>query len=176
MPSHLILPQGDSLINLIVQEERARELNALSRDWSSWDSTPRQLCDLELLMNGGLSPLQGFLNQSDYESVCQNMRLAGGTLWPIPITLDVSEETAKTLDSGSMLVLRDLEGVLLAVVDVEEVWKPDLMEEAEFVYGTISLEHPGVAYLMQNTHPWYVGGDERKVCSFPATMILKSCA
>lgn len=158
MSSHLIPPYGGSLRNLIVQGERAEELKVLSYAWPSWDLTPRQICDLELLMNGGFSPLQGFLNQGDYESVCQNMRLAGGTLWPIPITLDVSEEMAKALGSGSILVLRDLEGVMLAVLHVEEIYKPDLMQEAELVYGTTSLEHPGVTYLMQNTHRWYVGG------------------
>jgi len=158
MPAHLIPPHGGSLVNLIVQEERAGELKSLSRDWPSWDLTPRQLCDLELLMNGGFSPLQGYLSCGDYESVCRNMKLADGSLWPLPITLDVSEEIARTLDSGSMLALRDFEGVMLAVLHVKEVWKPNLMEEAEQVYGTINPEHPGVAYLKENVHPWYVGG------------------
>lgn len=158
MPAHLIPPHGGSLVNLIVQEERAGELKFLSRDWPSWDLTPRQLCDLELLMNGGFSPLQGYLSCGDYESVCRNMKLADGTLWPLPITLDVREEIARTLDSGSVLALRDFEGVMLAVLHVKEVWKPNLMEEAEQVYGTINPEHPGVAYLKENVHPWYVGG------------------
>jgi sulfate adenylyltransferase len=152
MYSHLISPHGGSLINLIAPEERAEELRAKSWDWSSWDLTIRQLCDLELLMNGGFSPLTGFLNQRDYESVCQKMRLGDGSLWPIPITLDVPEKVAKGLDSGSILVLRDLEGVMLAVLHVEEVWKPDLAEEAELIYGTANPEHIGI------THPWYVGG------------------
>jgi sulfate adenylyltransferase len=73
-----------------VPAARAAELKAQSKDWPSWDLTARQLCDLELLMSGGFSPLRGFMNRADYEGVCHNMRLANGTLWPMPITLDVS--------------------------------------------------------------------------------------
>jgi len=158
MPSHLISPHGNTLVNLIMNQERVEELKRLSRDWTSWDLTPRQVCDLELLANGGFSPLRGFLCRKDYESVCEKMRLANGTIWPIPITLDVSEEVAKDLKNGSMLALRDPEGVMLAALNVEEVWQPDLMQEAEQVFGGSNPEHPGVAYLMNSTNSWYVGG------------------
>ena len=92
--SHLIAPHGGELVQLQVPPARAAELKAHSKDWPSWDLTARQLCDLELLMSGGFSPLRGFMNRADYEGVCHNMRLADGTLWPMPITLDVSEEFA----------------------------------------------------------------------------------
>jgi len=91
MSDHLIVPHGGKLVTLLVEPERAAELKAGSRDWPSWDLTPRQLCDLELLLSGGLSPLDGFLGQADYEAVCGGMRLANGTLWPIPVTLDLPE-------------------------------------------------------------------------------------
>jgi len=158
MRSHLIPPHGGTLVNLVVGQERAEELRGLSRDCPSWDLKPRQICDLELLANGGFSPLRSFLGRSDYDSVCEKMRLVDGTIWPIPITLDVSEEVAKNLDTGSMLALRDPEGVLLAALNVEEVWRPERMQEAEQVFGTVNPEHPGVAYLMNGTEPWYVGG------------------
>ncbi len=120
--SHLITPHGGELIQLQASPERALELKAHSREWPSWDLSPRQLCDLELLMNGGFSPLRGFMNRADYESVCHKMRLANGTLWPMPITLDVSEEFAKKLTAGSgKIALRDPEGVMLAVLEVEDV-------------------------------------------------------
>ncbi|MBI4459019.1 MAG: adenylyltransferase, partial [Acidobacteria bacterium] len=131
----------------MVSPERREELQTAARNWLSWDLTPRQLCDLELLLNGAFSPLRGFLNRSDYESVCANMRLADGSLWPIPIVLDLPEELAKKLGSGASLALRDPEGVLLAVLQVEELWKPDRSGEAEAVYGTASKEHPGVNYV-----------------------------
>ncbi len=157
MPSS-VPPHGGKLTELIVDADGAAELRALSRDFPSWDLTPRQLCDLELLLSGGFSPLEGFLCRADYESVCRDMRLASGTLWPIPVVLDVPEETAKALDRGTTLALRDFEGVMLAALHVEEVWQPDRAAECEQVYGSTNGEHPGVAYVRQSTNPWYVGG------------------
>ncbi|MBS3763799.1 MAG: adenylyltransferase, partial [Planctomycetes bacterium] len=158
MASHIVEPHGGRLINLMVAQERADELKKASRDWPSWDLTQRQLCDLELLLNGGFSPLQGFLKRDDYESVCRKMRLADGTLWPLPIPLDIPRERAEELESGSKLVLRDPEGVALAVLHVAEIWEPDIDEEAVQVYGTGDPAHAGVAYLKERVNPCYVGG------------------
>jgi len=155
---HLISPHGGELKALIVPEERKAELREASQEWHSWDLTPRQLCDLELLLNGGFSPLEGFLTRGDYESVLDRMRLSEGTLWPIPIVLDVYEELAAKLGPGSMLALRDPEGIMLAALNIEDVWQPDRLAEAEAVYGTTNQEHPGVSYLLNQTNPWYVGG------------------
>ena len=116
------------------------------------------MCDLELLLNGGFSPLRGFMTRADHESVCETMRLADGTLWPIPIVLDVDEAVARTLEPGGMLALRDAEGVLLAALHVREVWQPDWTREARLVYGTTSADHPGVAHLLNGTRPCCVGG------------------
>lgn len=157
--SHLIAPHGGELINLIAQPERSAELKAHSKEWPSWDLTGRQLCDLELLLTGGFSPLRGFMTRADYEGVCNNMRLANGTIWPMPITLDVTEEFAKKLTPGtSKIALRDPEGVMLAVLDVEEVWQPDRTAEAKAVFNTTSPAHPGADYAINKSNPWYVGG------------------
>ncbi|MGA7290087.1 MAG: bifunctional sulfate adenylyltransferase/adenylylsulfate kinase [Terriglobales bacterium] len=157
--SHLIAPHGGELIQLQVTPDRALELKAQSREWPSWDLTARQLCDLELLLSGGFSPLRGFMNRADYEGVCHNMRLANGTLWPMPITLDVSEEFAKKLTAGSSkIALRDPEGVMLAVLHVEDVWQADKKAEAQAVFGSVSSAHPGADYAINKSHPWYVGG------------------
>ncbi len=157
--SHLISPHGGELINLVAQPERIQELKSHSREWPSWDLTARQVCDLELLMSGGFSPLRGFMNRADYEGVCHNMRLGSGVLWPMPITLDVKEEFAKSLKAGSSkIALRDPEGVMLAVLHVEDVWQPDRQAEAKSVFGTTSSAHPGVDYLLNKANPWYVGG------------------
>jgi len=155
---HLIEPHGGALVDLLVGEDRATELKAQSLDWPSWDLSPRQLCDLELLLNGGFSPLRGFMTRADYESVCDQMRLSDGTLWSMPITLDVTEELAGGLKRGDMLALRDFEGTMLAALHVEDVWKPDLKAEARKVFATTSEEHPAVAYLMNSSNPCYVGG------------------
>ena len=157
--SHLIAPHGGDLVQLQVPAERAAELKAQSKDWPSWDLTARQLCDLELLMNGGFSPLRGFMNRADYDGVCKDMRLANGTLWPMPITLDVTEDFAKKLTAGSSkIALRDPEGVMLAVLHVEDCWQPDRTAEANAVFGSTSAAHPGADYAINKSNPWYVGG------------------
>jgi sulfate adenylyltransferase len=156
--SHLIPAHGGELAQLIVSEDRSAELKSHSREWPSWDLSARQLCDLELLLSGGFSPLRGFMTRADYDGVCHNMRLSSGVLWPMPITLDVTEEFAKKLQPGGKLALRDPEGVMLAVLNVEEVWQPDRKAEAKSVFGTTSTAHPGVAYLLNQANPWYVGG------------------
>jgi sulfate adenylyltransferase len=155
---HLITPHGGALVDLVVDEQRAGALRAQSAGWPSWDLTPRQLCDLELLLNGSFSPLRGFLGQRDYESVRDHMRLADGTLWPIPVTLDVPAELAARLHPGSTLALRDPEGVMLAALHVAEVWQPDREAEAESVFGTLDRAHPAVDHLLGRSHPWYVAG------------------
>jgi sulfate adenylyltransferase len=158
MADHLNTPHGGVLQDLMVSPERAEEMRELSVDWPSWDLTGRQLCDLELLLNGGFSPLSGFMTGSDYDRVRGEMRLADGTLWPIPVTLDVTERLASDLGNETLLALRDAEGVMLAVLHVEEMWRPDLHAEAGEVFGSTHPEHPGVAHLFSQTYPIYVGG------------------
>src|SRR5215470_5183675 len=158
MPDHLNPPHGGELVNLLAAADRTFELQSASRDWPSWDLTPRQLCDLELILNGGFSPLTGFLTRAGYESVCQSTRLANGTLWPMPITLDVSDAMAGQLQTGSTLALRDSEGVMLAVLHVEDLWRPDKEAEASSVFGTTDRVHPGVGALLNSPHATYVGG------------------
>lgn len=158
MPDHLIAPHGGELVNLLASAERAAEMRGESRDWPSWDLTPRQLCDVELLLTGGFSPLRGFMNREDYEGVCHDMRLKSGVLWPMPITLDVTEEFMRKAKPGTTVALRDPEGVMLAALHVEDAWKPDKENEARSVFKTTSTAHAGVAYLMKQAHPCYIGG------------------
>jgi sulfate adenylyltransferase len=157
--SHLIPPHGGELVDLVATPSRTTELKAQSREYPSWDLSPRQTCDLELLLSGGFSPLRGFMTRSDYEGVCHNMRLKSGVVWPMPITLDVTEAFAKSLKPGSSKVaLRDPEGVMLAVLSVEDVWQPDRKAEAQAVFNSTSAAHPGADYAMNKSNPWYVGG------------------
>ena len=150
---------GGELVNLLVTEKRAEELKKQSKDWKSWDLSARQLCDLELLANGGFSPLTGFMNQKDYDSVVDDMRLADKTLWPMPITLDVNEEFAKSIKKNDKVALRDHEGVMLAVLTVGDIWKPNKKREAEKVFGKNDDAHPAVNYLHNIAGDYYVGGD-----------------
>jgi sulfate adenylyltransferase len=156
-------PHGGELKNLYLPAEEAEAEKQAAREFASWDLTERQLCDLELLLNGAFSPLDGFLGKDDYESVVADMRLGSGVLWPMPITLDVSEEFAETIQGGDRIALRDLEGVIIATLDVGDVWTPDKTAEANGVYGTTDETHPAVHYLNNIANPVYVGGKLRGV-------------
>jgi len=158
MNKSLPRPHGGELKWLIVGQDRAAELRAASGQWPSWDLTDRQLCDLELLLNGAFSPLEGFMTRAQYETVVQHMRLPDGLLWPVPVVLDVSEDLARRIGPGAKIALRDREGVMLAILHVEDVWQPDHIDEAQAVYGTTNQEHPGVHHLLNQTRPFYVGG------------------
>jgi sulfate adenylyltransferase len=177
----MISPHGGDLKNLLLPAGEAERFKQSSRDLPSWDLTPRQLCDIELLLNGGFSPLDGFLGRADYESVVESMRLANGLLWPIPVALDVTEVFAGGLSAGSEIALRDHEGVLIAVMRISDIWKPDRSREARLVYGTEDPSHPGVRPVLHENNPVYLGGalkgieppvhhDFRKLRESPAEM------
>ncbi|HUF72758.1 MAG TPA: bifunctional sulfate adenylyltransferase/adenylylsulfate kinase [Gammaproteobacteria bacterium] len=149
---------GGDLVDRYLPPDAAAAEKEASRDLPSWDLSMRQLCDIELILNGAFSPLTGFLNRDDYRRVCDEMRLASGVLWPVPITLDVGEPFADSIEEGRRIALRDSEGVLIATMDVESIYRPDREAEARAVFGTNDDTHPGVAYLMHRAHPVYVGG------------------
>ncbi len=154
---------GGELKDLYLPEAEREEEKRRARDMASWDLTMRQLCDLELLLNGAFSPLEGFLGREDYEGVVEAMRLKSGVLWPIPITLDVTEKFAEGVREGNTIALRDPEGVLIATLEITDVYRPDKAAEAHGVFGTEDEAHPGVSYLLQKSHPVYLGGRLRGV-------------
>ena len=154
----LIAPHGGVLRELYLPHTEAEALKRLSASLPQWTLNQRQLCDLELLLNGGFSPLQGFLGRADYDRVVNDMRLADGTLWPIPITLDVDEAFAARLQENAQISLNDTQGTPLAVLTVEDVYFPDRIAEARQVFGTVDRTHPGVAELLDRTGSVYLGG------------------
>ena len=143
---------------LYVSYDSAQKIKMEAAELVSWDLTPRQICDLELLMNGGFNPLKGFLSQVDYNCVVENMRLADDALWPIPITLDVSQGFADSVELGQDIALRDQEGVILATITVTDSWLPNKAREAEMVFGSDDLAHPAVNYLHNQAGAVYLGG------------------
>ncbi len=151
-PNHTPIPE------LYVSADSARKLKAEAASLPSWDLTPRQVCDLELMMNGGFAPLKGFLGQADYDAVVDDMRLADGTLWPMPVTLDVSQGFADGIEPGQDIALRDQEGVILAILSVSDKWVPNKAREAEAVFGADDAAHPAVHYLHNIAGPVYLGG------------------
>jgi len=143
---------------LFVSNENSKKIKLEAANLTSYDLTERQICDLELLMNGGFNPLKGFLSQADYESVVDNMRLSDGTLWPMPITLDVTSAFSKNIELGQDIALRDLEGVILATMTITDKWLPNKVHEAEKVFSSNDSAHPAVNYLHNVAGEVYLGG------------------
>lgn len=155
---HLIRPYKGELINLLLEDEVAEQLKKDSETFYTVTLSQRQQCDLELLVTGALSPLTGFLNQDDYDSVVNKEMLSDGTVWPIPYCLDITEQQAENIEIGDKVALRDAEGFMPAVMTVESKWKPNKTHEAEMVYGTKDDQHPGVDYLLNSAGAIYIGG------------------
>ena len=158
MSSHLIPAHGDSLVDLMVDAKRATEIKAQAKQMPSWSLKPRQIADVELMLCGAFSPLTGFLTRADYDSVLGKMQLANGTLWPLPVILDVPEEVARTLKTGQPLALRDVEGVIVAILHVEETWPLDLNAQAQALCGSTDVAQPGPRRVLRETAGWAIGG------------------
>jgi sulfate adenylyltransferase len=156
------LPHGGVLQDLLFRDLPIKnELLELAKTLPSLVLSERQVCDLELLLNGGFSPLDGFLDQQDYLSVLHNCRLANGLLWTIPITLDVTSAQIVNLGlkTGSRLLLRNLQdNQPLAVLTISDIYKPDKVLEATLVFGKNDLAHPAVNHLHNQAGEYYLGG------------------
>ncbi|PFH59466.1 hypothetical protein XA68_12298 [Ophiocordyceps unilateralis] len=142
------LPRHDELV------DEAERLPALVL-------SERHLCDLELILNGGFSPLQGFMTERDYDGVVHRSRLADGTLFSMPITLDVDESQIAQLGikPGARITLRDSrDDRNLAILTVQDIYRPDKINEAKQVFGSDDDTHPGIKYLLSVAKDHYVGG------------------
>ena len=146
MSNPIITPHGEKLFSLMLNEEYRNKLNNDILELKSWTLTNRQLCDIEMILNGGFSPLDGFMNQNDYNRVCKKMRLENNLLWPIPITLDINNELADKLEINEKIVLRDKEGFALAILTISDIWKPDLKYEAKSIFGTLAFKSPELIF------------------------------
>jgi sulfate adenylyltransferase len=164
--NHFAEPHGGTLVNLLVDNDRQATLKELSINLPDIVLNDRQLCDFELIASGAFSPLTGYMNATDYESVIDRQRLQNDLLWPLPVCLDVSETMARSLEGGQSVAIRDPEGYMLAVMHVEDIWEPDLKKEAVALYGTTDQNHPDVNYLRTATGRYYVGGS-LEVVSLP---------
>ena len=154
----LLRPPHAPSPELYAPADQIEDLRNAGGTLPSWNLTARQLCDVELLLNGGFAPLTGFLNQGDYERVLDGMRLESGSLWPVPVTLDVSADFAATLEAGQRIALRDPEYIIVALLEVQSIWQPDKRREASAVSGADDLAHPAVRYLHDIAGTHYIGG------------------
>ena len=145
--------------SLIVHFRRVEILRQEALTLVNIDLSGRQLSDIELLLNRGMYPLDGYMERQNYESVLDTMRLTDGTVLPIPVCLDVSAEKVRTLEIGQRVALNDQEGVLLAVLNISDIWPIDARREAEAVFGTSDgTLHPEVSSLLARNSGFYVGG------------------
>ncbi len=141
----LITPYGGKLIDLVLTGEEREEQLARAAQLPSIKITPRNLCDLELIATGGFSPLTTFMGKADYDRVLREMRLADGTLWPLPITLTVDPKELPTV--GEDIVLRNANNDVIAIINVDEVyhWDPEI--EAARAYGSTDSKHPMISEM-----------------------------
>jgi sulfate adenylyltransferase len=145
--ANLIPPYGGKLINLVVDQNEREELLARAPKLSSIKITMRNLCDLELLATGGFSPLTTFMGKADYDRVLREMRLADGTLWPLPITLTADPKELPTV--GDDIVLRNTNNDVMAIMTLDEVYHWDPQTEAALAYGTTDHRHPMISEMQR---------------------------
>merc|ERR1712048_658928 len=145
-------PHGGTLISTVVTDP-AQKKKLIAEASATLELSERQACDVALLTFGGFSPLDGFMKKADFDGVVENMRLASGVLFSLPVVLDVSDMSLK----GKKVLLK-FKGVDMAVMEAEEVFKPNKVKEAKSSYGTTSMEHPSVQELFESLGKYYVGG------------------
>jgi sulfate adenylyltransferase len=167
----LIKPHGGILVNRELDERQREEWIETSARLPKLELSVRVVSDLELIANGGFSPLEGFLGEADYESVLTKMRLANGLPWSIPVTLPVANEDAKKIHIGGDVALSH-NAQLLAILHVSDKFTYDKKREAELVYRTTDEAHPGVRVLYQQEN-WLIGGrisliNRSKDATFPS--------
>lgn len=146
----IIAPHGGKLIDRVVDINGREKIEEKIPLLGKIKLTSRELSDLELIAVGALSPLEGFMNRRDYDSVLQNKRLANGLPWTIPITLCISKEESGDIGIGSEIILTDESGKAMALMAVEDKYNLDSQKEAQLVYGTEDAEHPGVKYIYES--------------------------
>lgn len=162
----MIKPHGGELVNRYADGAEVDALTQKAAGLPAITLDDKNVSDLEMIANGAMSPITGFLTQKDYDSVVENMRLASGVIWSIPLTLAVNEETANAAKEAGQAALNGPDGKLLAILNVEDVYQYDKKKEAENVYGTTEDAHPGVAYVYGQED--YLLGGEITMLNAPA--------
>ena len=152
-----IRPHGGTLVNCIVEGTKREQLIENAKSLHSIILNQWSLSDLELIGIGGFSPLTGFMNQADYESVVEHVHLKNGHVWSVPITLPVSQTEANNLEIGEQVALYGEDGTLYGVLDLEEKYTYDKEKEAQHVYGTTDNAHPGVKKVYEKGE-YYLAG------------------
>ena len=151
MPTHeTIAPHGGTLVDLLVPEADRAKLEEEARNFPKVLVNPRELSDLEMLAVGALSPLTGFQGETDYSSILETMHLSTGLPWTIPVTLSLTEDEAKRIGGAdAVTLLAEDGGQPIAILEVSGLFRRDREREADEVFGTQDVDHPGVAALQE---------------------------
>ena len=153
----LIPPHGGTLVNRLAGSAQIKQLAAEAAALPVIRLSTKQACDLEMITIGAFSPLTGFVGRADFERICTDLRLAGGEVWPIPITLAVDDAAKAGLQEGGRAALQHADGTVLAVIDVQEIYPHDKKLEIPNVFRTEDETHPGVKAVLEEGD-WLVGG------------------
>ncbi len=167
MTRPLIAPHGGTLVNRIVSPDQGKALKEEAASLPQITLSAKQACDLEMIAIGAFSPLTGFVGKADFESICKTMHLAGGKVWPIPITLSVDDDVKAKLTEGGRAGLKHPDGTLLAVMTVDEIYPHDKKLEIPHVFRTEDEGHPGVKAVVDEGD-WCVGGPIDVITVTPA--------
>jgi len=151
--SGLIPPYGGELKNLIIKDKNLKN-DLISKATYEFECSERNACDVELLMVGAFSPLEGFMDENNYNSVIKNNRNTNGLLFGLPIVFDSNNEKVKAGET----ILLTYKKQKIAVLEVSSKWEPDKSLEAELCYGTNSLDHPAVKMIFNERGRFYIGG------------------
>ncbi len=166
--SNLVQPHGGTLVDQFLPAAEVSQAEARAKALPRITLDAREAADLELIAIGAVSPLKGFLGAADYRGVVEQMRLANGTVWPLPLTLAVTDEVKAGLAVGKEAALYDEQGRLRGFITVSELFTRDPLEEARRVYKTEEAAHPGVAYLL--ARPKNLVAGEVKALPLPADL------
>lgn len=158
MSKAIITPYGSTGINSPTLDLKPDELQNKVNAAPSLIVSNYQLNDLELLLNGAFTPLRGFMEEDDYNSVVEKMLLCDGTHWPLPICLDISDEDVKDITLNEYVVLCDQAYLPIALMLVNSMWQPDTAKEIKSTYGTLDKGHQGVLQAQDRIHKTYIGG------------------
>lgn len=159
MDHFLIPPHGNHLVHRVLTPEHSERMRKqqMSKNVHSVRLDSEQVKTVKNIARGVYSPLEGFMNEDDFMRVVEHMRLCDGTIWPLPIVLDIPPDIAHDVKKGDSMNCCDDNGALIAVLHVEDVYIFDAMEVVQHLFGTTSVEHPGVAHWMR-MHRTLVGG------------------
>jgi len=150
----LVIPFGGRLNELYLPQDRVAVEKTAAHDYPSWDLTPRQLIEVELLLSGALSPLDGYMGRKDFEAVHESMQLTNGGFWPLPLSLTVDESFGKEINPGDTIALRDAMGVLISTMTVSDIWQHKKAYETDKLFPDTTAGYT-TAELEQK---YYLGG------------------